>query len=191
MKTYSTAIRLLLLMTLLTGLAYPLFINGIAQIFFPSKANGSMIERNGKMVGSEWIGQTFNDNKYFSSRPSAIKYNPLPSGASNLGLTNVKLKTQFDARINTFLEYNKPGKNINFPSEMAFASASGLDPHISLNAALLQVPRISSSRSLNIQDCKLLYQLVYRMEEPRQFGFLGEPRINVLLLNLETDKMFK
>jgi len=178
-------------MTLLTGLAYPLFINGIARILFPSKANGSMIERNGKIVGSELIGQSFDSIKYFSSRPSAIKYNPLPSGASNLGLTNIKLKMQFDVRQKTFLEYNKLGKNIDFPSEMAFASASGLDPHISLRAALLQVPRVSLSRSFDKQQCKALYQLVCNLEEPRQFGFLGEPRINVLLLNLETDKMFK
>jgi K+-transporting ATPase, C subunit len=190
MKTYTTAIRLLLVMTLLTGLAYPLLITGIAQIIFPFKANGSLVERNGKVVGSALIGQSFDDNKYFTSRPSAIKYNPLPSGASNLGPTNAEMKALFNKRIKAFLEYNNVDKNAAFPSEMAFASASGLDPHISLRSALLQVPRVASSRLLDSTRIKALYQLVNRMEEPRQIGFLGEPRINVLLLNLEMDKKF-
>lgn len=189
MKTLITSLKIFLFFTILTGIVYPLFITGIAQIFFPSKANGSLIERGNKIIGSELIGQKFDTIFYFSSRPSAISYNPLPSGGSNYGLTNIKLKDLVRERKKQFLGFNQLDSVVSIPSEMLFASASGLDPHISPEAALLQVERIAKARNFNdVQKSMLLQNIKTRTEGP-QFLCLGEERVNVLLLNLDIDNI--
>jgi potassium-transporting ATPase KdpC subunit len=188
MKTFMAALKIFLVFTLLTGIVYPLIITGIAQVIFPCKANGSMIIKNDKVIGSELIGQNFDSAIYFSSRPSAISYNPLPSGGSNYSLTNDKLKKMVMERRKTFATVNKLDEQ-NIPSEMFFASASGLDPHISPEAALMQVDRVARARDFNNEQKEKLRQTVLNLVETPQFHFFGEYRINVLLLNLETDKL--
>ena len=189
MKTLIISIKIFFFFTVLTGIIYPLLVTGIAQLAFPSKANGSLIVRNNKTIGSELIGQQFDSTIYFTSRPSAVSYNPLPSGGSNYGLTNLKLKNLVAERKHQFINFNQLDSLAAIPSEMLFASASGLDPHISPKAALLQVERISRVRNLdNIQKQKLL-QCINELSEKPTFMFLGEERINVLNLNLELDKL--
>jgi K+-transporting ATPase ATPase C chain len=191
MKTTIIAAKIFLFFTLLTGIIYPLLVTGIAQVIYPAKANGSLIIKNNKAVGSELIGQSFDSAIYFSSRPSAISYNPLPSGGSNYGLTNTKLKNLVAERKRQFISFNQPGSNTVIPSEMLFASASGLDPHISQKAALLQVDRISKARNFNNYQKQKLVQCLKNHTEPPQFFVLGEERVNVLILNLEIDKFGK
>lgn len=188
-KQILIALKIFILFTVLLGVIYPLVITGIAQLAFPEKANGSLIVVDNKVVGSKLIGQNFNSEQYFTSRPSAIDYNPIPSGGSNLGLTSEKLKQQVTDRKSQFLKTNHLAKNAVIPSEMLFASASGLDPHISPEAAKLQVERIAEARKLdNIQKQKLL-QSIKGLTEVPQFSILGKTRINVLLLNLELNKL--
>jgi len=179
------SLKMLILMTILTGVLYSFFITGIAQIFFHAKANGSFIQRNGKNAGSVLIGQKFTSDKYFSSRPSVIDYNPLPSGGSNFGMTSKKLKDTTLIITNSFAVKNELSDESIIPSEMIFSSASGLDPHISVKAAYLQVQRIAKAR--NIAQYKVV-QIIDKLKEKRQFYILGEERVNVLLLNLELDK---
>ena len=189
MRSLIKALKIFIFFTILTGIVYPLFITGIAQIVFPNQANGSLIVRGNKTIGSELIGQKFDSIVYFSSRPSAISYNPLPSGASNYGLTNVKLKNSVDSLRKQFIVYNQLDSQTEIPSEMLFASASGLDPHISQKAALLQIDRIVKSRNYtDLQKEKLLQCVKAHIEEP-QFLCLGEERVNVLLLNLDIDNI--
>jgi potassium-transporting ATPase KdpC subunit len=189
MKTLIISIKIFLFFTVLTGIIYPLFVTGIAQLVFPFKANGSLIVKNNQVIGSELIGQQFDSAIYFTSRPSAVSYNPLPSGGSNYGLTNVKLKNLVAERRRTFHTFNQLDSLTEIPSEMLFASASGLDPHISPHAALLQVDRVAKSRNFtNAQKLKL-QQCISLLTEPPQLLFLGESRINVLLLNIEIDKI--
>jgi len=177
-------------MTILTGIIYPILVTVIGQTIFHEKSNGSMIVVDGKVVGSELIGQKFIGSQYFSSRPSAIDYNPIPSGASNLSVTSSEL--QLRAKRNTFAfdSINQLPPNQRIPSEMIYASGSGLDPHISPTAALLQVNRICKTRHLGGTKVKEMENLISQTTESRQFGFLGEERINVLKLNLVIDKMF-
>jgi potassium-transporting ATPase KdpC subunit len=190
MKSLIIALRIFLFFTVLTGIAYPLLVTGIAGLVFPSKANGSMIFKNGQPIGSLLIGQSFDSaDIYFTSRPSANAYNPLPSGGSNLGLTNKKLKDQFDNRKEQFLRVNRLDAHTEIPSEMLFASASGLDPHISPEAALLQAGRICRARNFSLLQEIRLKKMISQLAEPSQFLCLGQKRINVLLLNLETDKI--
>jgi potassium-transporting ATPase KdpC subunit len=183
------AFKLLLVMTIITGIAYPLIMTGLTQLTFPVKANGSLIVKDGKIIGSELIGQNFNSSKYFWSRPSAIGYNPVPSGGSNFGPTSDTLKKLVIARRALFALSNSVVDPLTIPKEMIFASGSGLDPHISPRAALLQVDRISSERHFNSTQKQKLLQSVKDMSKKRQFLFLGEERINVLLLNMELDKI--
>jgi len=189
MKSLIISFKMFLLFTVLTGIVYPLFITGVAQTAFSGKANGSLVLMDNKVIGSRLIGQMFDTAIYFSSRPSAISYNPLPSGGSNYGLTNSKLKEQVSIRKEIFITYNNLDDKVEVPSEMLFASASGLDPHISQNAALLQVDRIVKARNLNYNQKLQLYQLINNQTEAPQFLCLGEERINVLILNLELDKL--
>jgi K+-transporting ATPase ATPase C chain len=189
MKTLFISLKIFLFFTVLTGIIYPLFVTGIAQLTMPAKANGSLILKNNKIVGSELIGQRFDSVIYFSSRPSAVSYNPLPSGGSNLGLTNAKLKNSVDTLKKQFIAFNQLDVNSNIPSEMLFASASGLDPHISKNAALLQVDRIAKARNLSTDKKQMILQSVKTITEAPQFSILGEERVNVLMLNLELDKI--
>ena len=189
MKTLFISLKIFLAFTVLTGIIYPLFITGIAQVIFPAKANGSLLERDRQVVGSELIGQQFDSAIYFTSRPSVILYNPLPSGGSNYGLTNIRLKELVTARKHNFYSFNQLDSLTVIPSEMLFASASGLDPHISPQAALLQVDRIAKARHFNDACKKKLIACIKDITEGPQFLCLGEERVNVLLLNLETDKI--
>ena len=177
------ALTMLLLMTVLTGLVYPLAVTGLAQVFFPDQANGSLIVREGKVIGSKLIGQYFDKPEYFWSRPSATSlfaYNAAASGGSNLGPTNPVLIEAVKARI-VALRAADPGNDLPIPVDLVTASGSGLDPHISPAAALYQVKRVARARNL---DETTVYKLVGQHTEERQFGVLGERRVNVLQLNL-------
>jgi len=176
-------------MTILTGIIYPLLMTGLAQLSFPYKANGSMIVRDGKTIGSELIGQKFDSTLYFWSRPSAIGYNPVPSGASNYGPTSDTLRRLVKARRDLFAQVNSVSDPLSVPKEMIFASGSGLDPHISPEAALIQVDRIVKARHLDNSKKDLLIKHIWSMTEKPQFLFLGENRINVLNLNLELNAL--
>lgn len=175
-------------MTIVTGVAYPLFITLIAQFLFPHQANGSLIKNEkGEVVGSEFLGQQFSEAKYFSSRPSATSpypYNAAGSSGSNLGPTNEDLAKQIAERIKT--QKNYPGASPDkMPIDLVTASASGLDPHISVEAARYQAARVAAARSMSKE---VMLDLIEKSIEPRQFQFLGEPRINVLKLNLLLDR---
>lgn len=189
MKTIIISLKLFLILTALTGIAYPLLVTGIAQVIFPQKANGSMLFKDGQKVGSLLISQPFDSAIYFTSRPSAVSFNPLPSGGSNYGLTKAKLKAQVEERKQKFIIKNNLDSLTPIPSEMLFASACGLDPHISPEAAYLQVNRIAKARNYDDRQKLELKQLVEHQIEHRQFLLFGEERVNVLLLNLEVDKI--
>jgi K+-transporting ATPase ATPase C chain len=178
----------LVFFTLLTGLAYPLAMTGLAQAVFPYEANGSLLERGGRVVGSEIIGQPFDDPRYFWGRPSATSpfpYNAAASAGSNLGPTNPALEEAVKARV-AALRAADPGNTQPIPVDLVTASGSGLDPHISVAAALYQVPRVARARGLSQEQVRAL---VGQFTEGRQYGLLGEPRVNVLKLNLALDVM--
>ena len=180
------AIVLLALFTLLTGIAYPLAVTSLAQAVFPMQANGSLMRQEGRIVGSALIGQPFDDPRYFWGRPSAtapFPYNAAASSGSNLGPSNPALIEAVQARI-TALRAADPGNDAPVPVDLVTASGSGLDPHISVAAALYQAPRVAKVRGLNAEAVS---QLVAQQAEGRQLGFLGEPRVNVLKLNLALD----
>jgi K+-transporting ATPase ATPase C chain len=190
------AIVVLVALTLITGLAYPLAMTGIAQILFPYQARGSLIERNGAVVGSELIGQQFDSDKYFHGRPSATTspdpkdltktvpapYNAANSGGSNLGPSNKALIDRVKGDMDK-LKAENPSTPV--PADLVTTSASGLDPDISPDAAFFQVPRIAKARNLPEERIR---QLVEDHTDGRLFGFLGEPRVNVLKLNLALDQ---
>ncbi len=189
MKNLVIALKIFLFFTILTGIIYPLFITGIAQLLFPYKANGSMVSADKKVVGSKLIGQQFDSTGYFTSRPSATSYNPLPSGGTNYCLTNKKLKELVAERKRQFVKFNQLDSLTVVPAEMLFASASGLDPHISPEAAFLQAGRIARSRHFDAVQVWKLKKSISDLTENSQFLCLGQPRINVFLLNLATDKI--
>lgn len=184
----SKSILALVVFTLLTGVIYPFVITLLGQIIFPVEANGSIIEKNNKIIGSKLIGQNFSDSTYFSSRPSPISYNPMPSGASNLGLSSDLLHKQVSDRKKDFKQRNNISDSILIPPDMIFASASGVDPHISVEAAKLQVNRIIKSRKLDLNEVKTLNNLIDSQTEYPQFGVLGNKVVNVLVLNLKLDE---
>ena len=180
------ALMVLLLLTLVTGVAYPLLVTGIAQAVFPFQARGSLVVKEGKVVGSALIGQPFDDPKYFWSRPSATSPfadNAGSSSGSNLSPTNPDLIKAVQGRVDA-LRTADPGNTAPVPVDLVTASGSGLDPHISPAAALYQVSRVARVRKV---DPAAVRQLVERHTEGRSLGFLGEPRVNVLALNLALD----
>ena len=188
LKELRPAVISFLLLSLLTGIVYPLLVTGISQLTMPRKANGSLIMQVGKPVGSSLIGQSFSDPKYFWSRPSAtgpMPYNPTASSGSNQGPTNPALMDAVKARIQALRDAD-PGNVQPVPVDLVTASASGLDPHISPAAAEYQLERVARVRKL---DPDALRKLVADHTEGRQFGILGEPRVNVLELNLALDEM--
>ena len=183
MKNLITAILMTIVTTILLGLIYPLAVTGLAQVIFPDKANGQLITRNGVVVGSRIIGQPFSSPGYFWSRPSSAGsgYDASNSAGSNLGPTNQKLIEQVKTNV-AQLQATNPGKPV--PIDLVTGSASGLDPHISPAAAEFQVPRVAHERGMTESEVR---QLIEQHTEGRQLGFLGEPRVNVLELNLDLD----
>ena len=183
LKQIYPAFAITVVLTVLLGIIYPLAVTGLAQLIFPRQAAGSLIEKDGKVIGSSLIGQPFSGPSYFHSRPSAAGsgYDGTASGGTNLGPTSQKLMDNVKAAAESLLEEN-PGSPI--PIDMVTASASGLDPHITPAAAEFQVPRIAKERGMNAEEVR---RLVREHTEGRQFGVLGEPRVNVLELNLALD----
>ncbi len=186
-KHLKPAIILFVLLTVITGVIYPAVVTGLAQLLFPTQANGSlMTDSHGKVTGSTLIGQPFNDPSYFWGRPSATSpfpYNASASSGSNLGPTNPALIDAVKARLQV-LKNADPKNNTPVPVDLVTASASGLDPHISPAAADYQINRIAKARNLKPE---LLHALIAKNTEHRQLGLLGEPRVNVLTLNLALD----
>jgi potassium-transporting ATPase KdpC subunit len=187
LKTLDIALRLTIVTLVLTGVAYPLVMTTLAQTLFPGRANGSLVAGpGGRIVGSELIGQAFAGPAYFHPRPSAAGdgYDATNSGASNLGPTSAKLRDRVAAEVARLSKEN-PGAHDPVPADLATTSASGLDPHVSPGAALWQVPRVAQARGVDEERVKTL---VAAQTESRELGFLGEPRVNVLLLNLALDQ---
>lgn len=181
-------VMVFLVLTLLTGLVYPLIVTALAQLLFPHQATGSLIVRDGKIIGSELIGQYFDRPEYFWGRPSATSpfpYNAAASSGSNLGPTNPALAEAVQARI-AMLKAADPGNETPIPVDLVTASGSGLDPHISPASAAYQLGRVARARGL---EQEVVEHLVAQHTESRQLGFLGERRVNVLRLNLALDKM--
>jgi K+-transporting ATPase ATPase C chain len=185
-KNLITAVLMTIATTLLFGLVYPLVVTGIAQVIFPKQANGQLIHKDGKTVGSKIIGQGFSGPAYFHSRPSAAGngYDAANSGGSNLGATNQKLIDRVKGDVSS-AEADNPGSPV--PIDLVTTSASGFDPHITPAAAEFQVPRVAKQRGMAVDQ---LRAVIAKHTEGRQLGMLGEPRVNVLELNLELDEQF-
>jgi K+-transporting ATPase ATPase C chain len=190
-EAIKNSIKILLFFTVITGIIYPAIIFGIGRMFFYDKANGSLVKENDRVIGSELLGQKFISRKYFWSRPSAIDYNPMPSGGSNLSLTSQALVQQYKDNKAAFIKDNLLKDTVTVPNEMLFASASGVDPDISRAAAYEQVKRISEARKFNSEQKHQLINLIDSQAKNRQLGFLGEETVNVLDLNLKLDEMAK
>jgi K+-transporting ATPase ATPase C chain len=178
MKVILQSLRIYVVLTLVTGIAYPLAMTGVAQLFFSRQANGSRITEQNKLIGSDLLAQKFESPRYFWPRPSSADYATVPSGASNKGPTSADLKKSIDER------RGKVGKDA--PVDLLTASGSGLDPHISPEAARLQLARVAAARNMSTQKIAVI---VDQTIEPPQLGFLGEPRVNVLKLNLALDQL--
>lgn len=188
MKLMWQALKMFLWMTLLTGILYPMLITEIAQLTMKQKADGDFILRDGKRVGSALIAQKFQSDKYFWPRPSAVDYNPLPSGGSNLGPTSKKLKQLVQERKEIVLKAHHLPPEAAVPSELLFASGSGLDPHISPATAIFQLDRVLKARNADAELKKTLEDLIVKNTEKPFLGFIGEPCVNVLKLNLALDE---
>jgi K+-transporting ATPase ATPase C chain len=190
-KLFTQSIRQLILWTVVTGLAYPLVVTIIAQLAFRDQANGSLVYRDGKIIGSALMAQQFQGSNYFWPRPSACTYGTGPSGivassGSNLGPTSGQLQTNVNNNAAAFISGNNLPTNTVVPADMVFASASGVDPEISPEAARLQVDRVAASRGMPKENVAALVEKY--VQEP-QWGFLGQARVNVLLLNVALDQL--
>ena len=186
-STMRTAIMVYVGLTLLTGVIYPMSVTLFAQLLFPSQANGTLIQRDGKCIGSELVGQEFVSLKYFWGRPSATSpnaYNASSSGGSNLGPTNPALMKAIAERVALLKSASNPGELV--PVDLVTTSASGLDPHISPAAAEYQVERVAKARGMNEKDVRTLLK---KVTQDRQWGVFGEPRVNVLRLNIALDQL--
>ena len=177
MKDVFSSLRAFLFLTIVLGVVYPVLTTLAGQTLFPNQASGELLKRGGTVIGARLIGQKFESERYFWSRPSAVDYNPLPSGGSNLGPTSADLQKAVDVR-------RKKLGGDQAPSDLIFASASGLDPHISPGAAAFQISRVAKARGLSEDQVQ---QIVSKQTELRQLGVLGEPVVNVLTLNEELD----
>lgn len=180
------SLRMTAVFTVLAGLIYPLLVTGVAQLCFPSQANGSLLRNGREVIGARLLAQRFKSPGYFWPRPSSCGYATIPSGASNLGPTSEALRTNVAARATAFRTANHLLQDASVPGDIAFASGSGLDPHISPAAARFQVARVAASRGL---PAVTVEDMVARATEPPQAGFLGAPRVNVLSLNLALDRL--
>jgi potassium-transporting ATPase KdpC subunit len=188
-KQINIALRLLLVLTIITGVIYPLLITGISRAIFHDKSEGSLVKKDGQIAGSLLIGQANDSIAYFWPRPSAVNYQTLPSGGSNYSWSDQRLKELVAERKAAFIKDNMLNDTSSVPVEMLFASASGLDPHISPRAALLQADRVAKARNFNEDQKQKLLMLIAKMTEKPQFSLFGEARINVFLLNLELNKI--
>jgi potassium-transporting ATPase KdpC subunit len=180
-------LRMTLMLTILTGLLYPGLVTGICQMIFPNQANGSLIVKNGHVIGSALIGQSFTRREYFQPRPSAAGvdgYDPTASGGSNLGPTSQKLADRVKSSIAQFRKDN-PDFTGPIPADLLTASGSGLDPHLSPASISAQAPRVAVARGISIDQ---IQQLASEFTEGRELGFLGEPRVNVMRLNIALDE---
>ncbi|MEQ8186840.1 MAG: potassium-transporting ATPase subunit KdpC [Candidatus Eremiobacterota bacterium] len=182
-KQIKTSFLIFIIFSVITGLIYPLSITAVAQIAFPYQAKGSVIKLNGKVIGSELIGQNFSKPEYFHGRPSAVNYDGRTSGGSNFGPVNKKLIDLVDGRIKQIEEENKISSQEKIPADLVLASASGLDPHISPASAMIQVKRVAGARGLSE---KAVNDLIKRNTDNQ---FLGQQVINVLKLNIDLDKI--
>jgi potassium-transporting ATPase KdpC subunit len=186
-RQMAPAFKMMLVLTVLTGLIYPGVVTGLCQILFPARANGSLIVANGQAIGSELIGQNFKKPEYFQPRPSAAGskgYDPTASGASNLGPTSQKLADRVKDSIASFRK-NNPDYTGPIPADLVTTSGSGLDPDISPASAEAQAARVARVRGISVEQVR---DLIAKHTERRDFGFLGEPRVNVLEINLSLDK---
>jgi K+-transporting ATPase ATPase C chain len=189
MKTIVPSLRLLGALALLTGLVYPLLVTAVARVAFPRQAQGSLVRRDGKPIGSELLAQNFTNAIYFWPRPSGADFATLPSGASNKGPTSSDLKKLVEERAAQWRGAHRLAVDAPVPPELLLASGSGLDPHLSPAAARFQLDRVAEARGFDATRKRALSALVSRLTEPAQFGFLGEPRVNVLLLNQALDAL--
>jgi K+-transporting ATPase ATPase C chain len=183
-KNLITSVLMTIATTVLLGIIYPLVVTGLAQVLFPKKANGQLVEVKGKVIGSRIIGQAFTGRGYFHPRPSAVSYDAANSNGSQWGPTNQKLIDRVKGDVAN-VEAENPGTPV--PIDLVTASASGLDPHITPANAEFQLPRVAKERGTTLEQMR---GLVAKHTEQRQFGFLGEPRVNVLEMNLELDEQF-
>jgi K+-transporting ATPase ATPase C chain len=191
MKSILQAFLVLVVLIVLTGIIYPLLTTAVAVTCFPSQSHGSLIYNKGHVTGSRLIGQSFADRKNFWPRPSATNYSAMPSGGSNLNPISSSLRTAIDARRDTFRIVNGLSAGDTVPNDMLFASGSGLDPDISPEAARLQIGRIARERNFSNDQKLALTSLVERSIVPRQLGFLGSERVNVLRLNQDIERIEK
>ena len=188
-KQLLPAVRMTLTLTVLTGLLYPGVVTGLSQLLFPTAANGSLVQQNGRIIGSALIGQNFTRPQYFQPRPSAAGndgYDPTASSGSNFGPTSQKLADRVKASVEKFRKENPEYKG-PIPADLLTASGSGLDPHLSPASAAAQAPRVAKVRGVPPEQ---IQQLIAQSTEDRDLGFLGEPRVNVLRLNLALDDRF-
>ena len=181
-----TSLALFILLSLLTGLLYPLTITGVVQTLIPDKADGSLLTANGVVIGSDLIGQRFTSPEYFHGRPSIVGYSANNSGASNLGPSSAKLKDKTQENLAAIRRANMIPLNSSVPADLVLASGSGLDPHISIESARLQASRVARARNISESDVQ---DLINEQIEPPYLGILGQSRINVLRLNLRLDRL--
>lgn len=188
MGAFKRTLFLFILFSVLTGLVYPFLITGLCQLIFPDKANGSLIVANGKTVGSNLVGQSFTSAKYFSGRPSPLEkpYDASNSGASNFGPSNAKFLEEVRKRIGKTRQDNSLNADASVPAELVLASASGLDPHISLDGAMIQVPRVAKARKLPEDQVR---EIVDKLVETPFLGLTGQKIVNVVQLNLTLDAL--